>query len=348
MLPEWMHTTLQPIVPALITVLVFILLFSGYRRLTKTHSAWAKSNQVGIQIGWIILSFAMLVILILSLPISETNKGQLLSLIGIVLSAGLALSSTTIIGNALSGAMLKDLKPGDFIKSGEIQGRVSERGLLHLEIQTEDKNLTVLPNLYLATRPYSIIHSKGTIISCDLSLGYDVDRVKIENTLLEAAEKTGLESAFVLITALGDFSIAYRVSGVLTEIKQRMSATTELHKAVLDSLHDKGIEIVSPNYMNTRSLSANVQTLPGPRFAKEQETALMDIESIVFDKAEHAENLDSLKQKLAKAREGISKLSELSKSADEQNQQSYQQRIDNLVRIKERLKLEIAKQEQQN
>lgn len=347
MLPEWMLPYFTELIPTFITVLVFSVLFSGFRFLSKRRTDWTKNNQMGIQLAWLVFCLAMLTAVIASLPISEATKGQLLSLIGIVLSAGLALSSTTIIGNALSGAMLKELKLGDFIKVADTQGRISERGLLHIEIQTEDKNLTVLPNLYLATQPYSIIHSKGTIISCDLSLGYDVDRVLVEQSLLAAAEKAGLESGFVLITALGDFSICYRVSGVLSEIKQQMSARTELHKAVLDSLHDAGIEIVSPNFMNTRAL-ADQAVIPSPRKHLEPEDKFLDIESIVFDKAEDAENLDSLKQKLSRAREGIAKLSDLAKGASAEEQARYQNRIDNLVSIKARLKQEIEKNEHQS
>ena len=51
--------------------------------------------------------FAAVVIVILGLPIDPTKQGQLLSLIGIIISAAIALSSSTILGNAMAGIMLK-------------------------------------------------------------------------------------------------------------------------------------------------------------------------------------------------------------------------------------------------
>ena len=45
-------------------------------------------------------------LLVLSLPLPPSEKGNLLSLIGIVLSAAIALSSTTLLGNILAGLMI--------------------------------------------------------------------------------------------------------------------------------------------------------------------------------------------------------------------------------------------------
>lgn len=344
---EWTSQIIPSFIPALLTILTFALMFKAYQRYTHRNAQKVKGSKMGVQVGWLALSLLACIIFILSLPISESTKNQLFSLIGIVLSAGLALSSTTIIGNALSGAMLKDLTPGDFIKTGNFEGRISERGLLHVEIQSEDKNLTVLPNLYLATQPYSVIHSSGTIISCDLSIGYDVDRVQVENALLSAAHSIKLESAFVLITELGDFSIVYRVAGVLSEVKQVLSARSELRKAVIDHLHEEGIEIVSPNFMNTRALPDNKEVIPPTRYRKQQVEQLLDIESIVFDKAEQAESLESMKKKLARVRDGIEKLNALAKEADSDTIEGLNHRIEHLVAVKDRLKKEIEVQESQ-
>lgn len=344
---EWTLQIVPSFTPALLTILTFALIFKAFQRYTHRNAQKFKGSKMGVQVGWLALCLLACIIFILALPIGESTKNQLFSLIGIVLSAGLALSSTTIIGNALSGAMLKDLNPGDFIKTGNFEGRISERGLLHVEIQSEDKNLTVLPNLYLATQPYSVIHSSGTIISCDLSIGYDVDRVRVESALLEAAHSIKLESAFVLITELGDFSIVYRVAGVLNEVKQVLSSRSELRKAVVDHLHNEGIEIVSPNFMNTRSFPDTQQIIPPARYRTAHADNLLDIESIVFDKAEQAESLESMKTKLVRVREGIEKLNTLIKEADADNVEGLNHRIEHLVAVKDRLKAEIAAQESQ-
>jgi len=46
-------------------------------------------------------------------------------------------------------------------------GRVSERGFFYTEIQTEDRNLATLPNLYLVTNPITVVHVSGTVANAD-------------------------------------------------------------------------------------------------------------------------------------------------------------------------------------
>ena len=60
---------------------------------------------------------------------------------------------------------MRNFRPGDFVRVGERLGRVTERGLFHTEIQTEDRDLTTLPNLYLVTNPVTVVRASGTIVS---------------------------------------------------------------------------------------------------------------------------------------------------------------------------------------
>jgi len=131
----------------------------------------------------VLLTAAGLLIVILVIPMGDTMRGQVLSLIGILLSAAIALSSTTVPGNAMAGVMMRgvrNFRMGDFIRAGEHFGRVSEQGLFHTEIQTEDRELTTIPNLHLVTHPVTTIRTSGTMISTSVSLGYDVSRLRIE------------------------------------------------------------------------------------------------------------------------------------------------------------------------
>jgi len=131
-----------------------------------------------------------MVMVVLMLPISDDLRIRILGLIGIVLSSGIALSSATFLENMLAGLMLRtvrNFKVGDFIEVEGNLGRVSERGLFHVEIQTEEHNLTMLPNLYLVRNPVTTVRNSGTIVSATVSLGYDVPRARIAELLLEAA-----------------------------------------------------------------------------------------------------------------------------------------------------------------
>jgi small-conductance mechanosensitive channel len=68
-----------------------------------------------------------------------------------------------------------------------ISGKCRGAGRFHTEIQTDERTLTTLPNLYLVTNPVTTLRSSGTVVSATVSLGYDVPRGRIEELLLEAA-----------------------------------------------------------------------------------------------------------------------------------------------------------------
>ena len=95
-------------------------------------------------------------------------------------------------------------------------------GLIHVEIQTEDSDLTTMPNLYVVTNPVKVIRKAGTLVTAEVSLGYDVDHNRIEKALAEAAEVTNLTEAFVHVISLGDFSVIYRVAGFLKDTLQNV------------------------------------------------------------------------------------------------------------------------------
>jgi len=191
----------------------------------------------------------------------------------------------------MAGIMLKTVRnfhSGDFVKVEEHFGRVTERGLFHTEIQTPDRDLVTLPNLYLATTPVRVVRSSGTVVSATVSLGYDLPHTKIEEILLKAASDVGLKEPFVQILDLGDFSVNYRIAGLLEEAKKLLAYRSRLRSAILDALHAGGVEIVSPNFMNVRNHEVQTSFIPDAvRIKKDlpQDAAPVDV---VFDKAEVA------------------------------------------------------------
>ncbi|RKZ11456.1 mechanosensitive ion channel family protein, partial [bacterium] len=195
-------------------------------------------------------------------------------------------------------------------------GRVTERGLLSTEIQTEDRDLVTLPNLHLVTNPVKVIRASGTIISAEISLGYDVPHDQIEALLAAAATDAGLDDPFVLVLALGDFSVTYRVSGLLAEVRHLLTVRSRLRVAMLDQMHGAGVEIVSPNFMNQRVLSPEVRFLPVGAMAQPVTDTSPTIETIAFDKADEAESLDELVASHKQTREAIAALADAPEAAD--------------------------------
>jgi small-conductance mechanosensitive channel len=299
---ELLRDAFELLRPALRAVVALVLVAAGLwisHRVIEGGPRKFWGRRFRRQLIMVGLTAIGVLVVLMSLPIETTSRGQLLSFFGILLSAAIALASTTLLGNALAGVMLRavrSFRTGDFIRVGEFFGRVSERGLVHTEIQLEDRNLTTLPNLYLVTHPVTVLRSSGTMVTAGVSLGYDVPRRRIESLLLEAARECGLEDPFVQICELGDFSVSYRVAGLLTEVKQILTMRSRLKACVLDALHRGGVEIVSPNFMNQRVFGEDRTFIPED--APERDAVRgtpSSPEAAVFDKAEAAESLEGLK-----------------------------------------------------
>jgi small-conductance mechanosensitive channel len=274
-----------------------------------------------------------LLAVILTLPVSESAVGQLLSLLGILLSAAIALSATTFVGNVMAGLMLravKNFRPGDFIRVSDHFGRVSERGLFHIEIQTEDRDLTTLPNLFLVTNPVKVVRSSGTLITAEVSLGYDVARHVVERSLLEAAVDAGLQEPFVHIMQLGNFAVTYRIAGLLTEVKGLLSTRSRLQEMMLDRLHAAGIEIVSPTFMNQRVWPLDRRFVTKPVADAVADAVPKDLpEAVVFDKADEAESLEKLRERRQELEKELAELkSALSAATDDDDRTSVEQKME--------------------
>ncbi|HKL60167.1 MAG TPA: mechanosensitive ion channel family protein [Sphaerochaeta sp.] len=247
------------------------------------------------------------------LPLDHQVKTQILSVLGILFSAIIAFSSTTLVGNTMAGIMLRlmhEFRGGDFIEMDDIIGRVTDFGIFHTEVQQVNRDVVSIPNLLLVQRAVKVTRRDGTFINLSVSLGYSVDHIEAEEALKEAALSCKLEDPFVFIEEFLDHAIKYRLYGLLEETTERLSKTSELHKAVLLTLHEKGMEIASPNLMDRREFGKEEQYIPkAPKQTKAKaKTKSKDedvIEEKVFDKADEAQSLEDLRQEHEKLKKKL-------------------------------------------
>lgn len=283
--------------PLLATIAAVVVILGAINWFLRRRWRDDPDAQFRFQLIMLALTFAGVLAIIVALPIKDAVRGQLLSLIGILLSAAIALSSTTFIGNIMAGIMLKvvrNARPGDFITVADLTGRITEMDLLHTEIQTEFRDLVTVPNLYMVTQPLKVVRASGTIIQAEVSLGYDVPHTKVAEILCKAADGSGLKDSFVQVRELGDFSVIYRVAGLLEDVTSLISARSRLRAAMLDALHGANIEIVSPNFMNTRALDDQQRFIPIPS-RKTVTQVQAQPEQIAFDKAEEAASVEKIR-----------------------------------------------------
>ncbi|WP_251359162.1 mechanosensitive ion channel domain-containing protein [Kangiella sp. TOML190] len=325
------------IAPAITIILGFVL-YNLLQRFFKAREKRSDNAVLQRQISSFIFMLCLVITFVLSLPVKDSLKGQIIGLIGILLSASIALSSTTFLGNLMAGIWLRSVKNfrvGDLVEIGEHFGRVTTRGLLHIEIQNRERDLITLPNLFLVTNPVTVMHNNGTIISAEISLGYDVDHSIIEPILIQAVEDAGLENPFVYIESLGDFSIVYKAYGLVKEINTVLSARSTLNGCVLDALHKADIEIVSPSFMNQRQVNEQV-FIPTQR--QHKKSAQSSPEEVIFDKAERAEKLDDMRKKAQILEQEIDFLKkQLKEETDPDSKKLTQERIDKLQERQEKM-----------
>ena len=338
-------TIIQDYIPLLFSLAIAsAILYFANRFLLRGKKLLSQESRLTRQGIIIVLSITAIIFVLLNIPMPTETRGQILSLIGILLTGVIAFSSSSFISNIMGGLMLRfirSFRAGDFLSVNDRFGRVTEIGLMHTEIQTEDRDLITFPNLYLITNPVKVVRASGTIISATLSLGYDHEHSHIEKLLKRAALKAGLEEPYVRVIDLGDFSVSYRIAGMLKEVKTLLTARSNLRKEVLDILHDDGIEIVSPNFMNQRPLKDGELIIP-KKAPKEEPAKKEDSpEDIIFDKAEEAESKVGLKNKHEELSALIQEKKKSLKSAEKGDKMHIESEINKLTQQLERLEKEM-------
>ena len=332
---DTLFSTLQEYLPALTTAAIVVAgLLAANWLLFRRRRDLSEENIFHGRIAMLLLASLGIVLVLIALPLKPTTDSGLFTLLGLLLTAVIALSSTTFVANAMAGWMLRavrSFKPGDFVRVGEHFGRVTGRRIFHTEIQIEDRDLTTLPNLYLVSHPITVVRASGTIVSATVSLGYDNPHSVIEPLLVEAAGRAKLEEPFVQIMELNDYSVTYRAAGLLSEVKQILTARSNLRAMMLDTLHDAGIEIVSPTFMYQRQTDGAARSLPPKKRSYWQPTGPAEDkipEELIFDKAEQAERLEQLGALREKLDAEADELEGGLKKADPADQSQIGRRID--------------------
>ncbi|MEQ8262417.1 mechanosensitive ion channel domain-containing protein [Pseudohaliea sp.] len=328
--------------PLLVTLALVLATLLGAHITLRRRWAERPEAQFQFQLIMLALTLAGLLALVVALPVSDTLQGQLLSLIGILLSAAIALSSATFIGNILASIMLKAVgsaRPGDFITVASLTGRITEMGLLHTEIQTEFRDLVTVPNIYMVTQPVKVVRASGTIITAEVSLGFDVPHNLAREVLRTAAEASGLKDCFVHLRELGNFSVTYRAAGLLEDVQSLLSARSQLHECMLDALHGAGIEIVSPTFMNTRAYEPGALVLPPEAKEGKRPSEHVQAEEVAFDKAEEAASAEKLRLEVERLDEELAALRE---GGEGEAEQRAQQLTLERERLKSRLQAALA------
>ncbi len=336
--------------PSVILLGVILLMLLNAWIFKRIKSLPSEGNITKRTISFLIILTGALAF-ILTLPIDKSLKGQILSFLGIIISAGIALSSTTLLGNLIAGFMnnsMNRFRHGDLIKIEDLQGRVTKKSAFHTEIQLEDSNFVTIPNLFIASNPVKLTRKTNTVLSTEVSLGYDVPREQIEKALKQAATEANLKDPYVYITQLGDFSVGYKIHGFLEDSTLFFSSSSLLNGKVMDVLHQNGIEIVSPSFMNQRRVDEKT-FIPAKPSVKKETKKNESPEELVFNEAMEAGEMEKQRDRLKALDEKKEKLKKkLKETSDKKEAERIKSLLEQTEDQKNKLKKSIEKQDDKN
>ncbi len=344
---EIFKSLLEPVSIIFIVAILLIINSWFFKRLKNVQS---EGNIIKRTISFLVVLTGILTF-ILAIPIDKTLKGQVISFLAVIISAAIALSSTTVLGNLIAGIMnntMDRFRSGDLIKIGDFQGRVTKKSIFHTEIQLEDSNFVTIPNLFIASNPVKLTRKSKTVVSTSVSLGYDVPRSEIEAALTEAAISIGLTDPYVYIMNLGDYSVVYKIHGGLKDSNKYFSTSSLLNSKVIDMLHKRRIEIVSPTFMNQRRVD-DKDFIPAAEASDKIHRSETSPEDLIFDEAIRSEEIEKKKEslkKLIKKQDDLKdKLKDLKIEDEIEKTKSLIERIDDL---KQRIETDIKANSKRN
>jgi small-conductance mechanosensitive channel len=186
---------------------------------------------------------------------SAAFKG-LTVLFGVMVSLG----SSNVVGQAVSGLILvysRSLKPGEFVRVADTQGKVTVIGFFATKIMVETGEELSIPNTVLVTtmtRNYSRTpEGVGGAIDTSVTLGYGTPWRQVHAMLIDAARRTeGVRDTpipYVRQTELHDFYVKYMLCARIDEPTDRVRVLGLLHQNILDVFNEFGVQIMSPHYM---------------------------------------------------------------------------------------------------
>ena len=257
-------------IPGLVTVVVIILIARWGVRLINTVFKEVETGTLSVP--WleretarttqtlliVVVWLFALVVAYPYIPGSETEAFKGLSvLIGLMVTLG----STGLINQIISGLFViysRSVRPGDYVRIGEVEGEVIDVGFLATKLKTPRQEEITLPHSVLvgnATTNYSrLAGDNGMVVTTSVTIGYDAPWRQIHALLLLGASRTpGIRKEpppRVLQRELADFYIQYLLLAHLEDPKSRAVVLSELHGQIQDAFNEYGTQIMSPHFVS--------------------------------------------------------------------------------------------------
>jgi len=233
--------------------LVFEAVEHGHANFPGVHPDTAQTTRrITIALLWL---FA-LALAYPHLPGSDTDAFKGVSVfVGLMLSLG----SSGIVNQVMSGLTMtysRALTKGEFVRIGDVEGTVTQLGMLSTKLQTSRREELTIPNAVVistVTTNYSRLQREGGVfVPTSVTIGYDAPWRQVHALLVLAAERTsGIRRdppPSVRQAGLQDFYVNYTLLVCLEDPASKALVLDALHANIQDAFNEYGVQIMSPNY----------------------------------------------------------------------------------------------------
>lgn len=244
---------------ALDAALLFFFFFFLIRLIDGGIQSWHIQKQGGFPLPRVLHSFILFVLYM------AVVFGILRGYFGFNITPFLATSAilTMILGLAFQGVLsnivsgmsfhfTKSLKRGDWIRSGETEGLVTETNWRETRIFDLMSNIVIIPNDQIATQTLTnfSLPDKRTALTLSVKAGYDAAPADILEALKEAAadvpEVLDTPSPEAYITAYDDLGMACTLKFWISNFRRKNPISGEVGRLIWYKFKRRGIAIPVP------------------------------------------------------------------------------------------------------
>jgi len=171
------------------------------------------------------------------------------------LSVGLGFGLQEIFANFVSGIILlfeRPIRVGDIVTIGDVSGKVNRIHMRATTLIDFDQKELIVPNKTFITTQLVNWTLSDVITRVTISIGvpYDVDIELAHKIMLDVVYETPLvlkdPAPSVVLMGFGDSSLNFKMWAFVSETKNRMPVTHDLHVRLAKALREHNIDIPFP------------------------------------------------------------------------------------------------------
>ncbi|GIW73545.1 MAG: mechanosensitive ion channel protein [Phycisphaerales bacterium] len=244
---------LQPVVVAIVLIVVVLILAGWAKRLTVKATTKARVEQTlakffGNLVKWAIMVIGAVTVL-QTLGVEATSFAAVLAALGFAI--GLALSGT--LGNVAAGVMLLVFRPyrvGDVISVNGVTAKVDEIELFTTTFDTPDNRRIIMPNSSIfGSTIENVTHHATRRVDVAVGTAYDADLDQVRQVLMDTAKavqgRDQSQDPVVYLNDLGASSIDWAVR-VWAPTSEYWAVKERLLRDIKYALDKAGIGIPFP------------------------------------------------------------------------------------------------------